>query len=80
MLQQIWLGYNLGTVALKPYKRATKPYQNDTVLTRKIMEFMIYIEPEKESEGSKVLIHKQVNHSFWNSNRERAILSNKEER
>ena len=32
------------------------------------------------SEDSKVLIHKQVNHSFWDSNRERAILSNKEEK
>ena len=44
------------------------------------MEFMIYIEPEKESEDSKVLIHKQVNYFFLDSNRERAILSNKEER
>lgn len=31
-------------------------------------------------EGSRVLIHKQANHSFWDFNEEKAILSNKEEK
>ena len=44
------LGYNLGTVASKPYKRATKPYQNDTILAGKVTQIIIYIEPKKEFE------------------------------
>lgn len=30
-------GYCLGTPALKPHKRLTKPYQNDTILKGKAM-------------------------------------------
>ena len=30
-------GYNLGTPALKPYKRAIKTYLNDTILQEKAM-------------------------------------------
>lgn len=30
-------GYNLGTLALKPYKQAIKPHQNDRILQEKAM-------------------------------------------
>ena len=44
------IGYNLGTTDSKPHKQASKPYQNDTISTSKVMKLIIYIEPEKESE------------------------------
>lgn len=47
---RVCIGYNLGTTAPKPYKQVIKSYQNDTILTRKTMKSMIYIEPEKEFE------------------------------
>lgn len=37
--------------------------------------------PKKiEFKNSKVLIHKQANHSFWDFNEEKAIFSNKDEK
>ena len=37
IIVNLWYGYNLGTPALKPYKREIKTYQNDTVLREKVM-------------------------------------------
>lgn len=48
--KKYWRKVLLGTTASKPYKHATKSHQNDTVLLRKTMIFIIYIEPEKEFE------------------------------
>lgn len=43
-------GYNLGTPALKPYKRETKAHQNDMVLKEKAMKNRTCNELEKEFE------------------------------
>ena len=44
------VGYNLGTVVLKPHWQDTKTYQNDTVLKRNNNKVTWKIEPEKEFE------------------------------
>lgn len=44
------IGYNLGTPALKPYKREIKLYQNDTVLQEKTIQNRTCNELEKEFE------------------------------
>lgn len=40
----------MGTPALKPYKQAIKPYQNDTILRNKTTKSRTYNEPKKEFE------------------------------
>ena len=35
IIVNLWHGYNLGTPALKPYKREIKTHQNDTFFARK---------------------------------------------
>ena len=50
MKKNIIIGYNLGTPALKPYKREMKPYQNDTVLREKTMKNRTCNELKKEFE------------------------------
>ena len=37
LTDSIAIGYNLGTPALKPYKREIKTYQNDTIMWEKAM-------------------------------------------
>ena len=49
-VEDLITGYNLGTTASTPHKQAPKPYQNDTVLARKTMKFIICIEPQKKFE------------------------------
>jgi len=44
-------GYNLGTPALKPYKREIKTYQKDTILRDKVTKNRTCSELEKEFES-----------------------------
>ena len=50
LLAKFHLGYNLGTPALKPYKREIKAYQNDAILKEKATKNRTCNELKKEFE------------------------------